>query len=76
MNRDCNGTFYEVGTTQFYRCFLDGAVMKASTIGAYCPNCGRTIADTVDRGKVQTRRIVRVEVLLTDGWALHHQETQ
>lgn len=72
MNRDCNGDFYAVGKTEFYRCFRDGTVIKASRVGTTCPNCQRDV-DAQRHGRVQHRHIVREEVLLPDfGWVPHY----
>lgn len=67
MNRDCNGDFYELRRTRWYRCLLNGRVIKASRVGATCPECHRPIAAT-DNGKVETRLYVRLGDL---GFVVH-----
>lgn len=49
MNRDCNGTFFQIIDKHFYKCFLDGAIMNLDWFerrlndGVTCPNCKRVI---------------------------------
>lgn len=47
MNRECNGTFFQVGKKVYYRCFWNGVVIQYFDIlKPGCPNCHRKIDPT------------------------------
>jgi len=57
--RECNGRFFHITTTSYYRCMWDSAVMKLDWFpellknGDECPNCKRII-DGTDIGDAES----------------------
>mgnify|MGYP001060149799 CR=1 FL=1 len=70
-NRDCNGDFYEINGSRWYRCLWDSTVIPAANCeGGSCPHCERRIEAT-DHGQVKTREFLVTDAFYGGRWFEH-----
>lgn len=59
MNNTCQGDYFQVDKTLYYRCFLDGEILTFPYIeqNRECPKCNRII--TADEVKILSQRTIQ-----------------
>lgn len=59
MNRECNGDFFTVNETDYYRCLYEGEIFKRPD-SKTCPRCNRVI-DATEHGVLPHRKKILIE---------------